>query len=281
MSILLGTPISKFYTSFDASTDESRWPVLICLLGGFRLLKAGQPVRLRNANKTRSFLVCLAMEKSYCVSREAILEMLWPNTESALASQSLNSLVHSLRRLLSDTIGGEPPVIHSDDCYRLNIDAGIGVDTDWFEALAFSGEHQERSGNMEAAVNFYRAAVNLYRGDLFSNLDTQSMIVGESLRGKYMTLLSRLADYSYADDDLRICLEYARRLLSLDPCREDAHRVVMRCYARQGERTQALRQYQLCETVLRNEFDILPEAATTNLYNQIRLNPDRLADLSA
>ncbi len=276
MSFVIGAQNLKIYTSFEASADESRWPVLICLLGGFRLLKAGQPVLLRNANKTKTFLACLALEKSYCMPREAILQTVWPDTDIALAGQSLNSLVHSLRILLSDIIGGEPPIVRSDDCYRLNIDAGIGVDADWFEALAFTGAQQERAGNMDGAINFYHAAINLYRGDLCSYADTQSILVGEALRAQYMTLLSRLADYYYARNDLMACQDCARRLLSLDPCREDAHRMVMRCYIRQGERTQALRQYRLCETVLRKEFDTFPEVATTNLYDQIRTHPDSL-----
>lgn len=47
----------------------------------------------------------------------------------------------------------------------------------------------------------------------------------------------------------------------------------MRCYVRQGERAEALRQYRLCESVLRVEFDALPEPATTALFAQIRLDP--------
>ncbi|NTU64270.1 MAG: alpha/beta hydrolase, partial [Chloroflexi bacterium] len=66
---------------------------------------------------------------------------------------------------------------------------------------------------------------------------------------------------------------YASRLLTVDPCREDAHRLAMRCYARRGERAQALRQYQVCETVLRSEFDAVPEPATRQLFDQIRLSP--------
>jgi DNA-binding SARP family transcriptional activator len=68
-------------------------------------------------------------------------------------------------------------------------------------------------------------------------------------------------------------LAYALRLIACDPCREDAHRVVMRARVRQGERAQALRQYRLCERVLREEFDARPEALTTELFERIRVDP--------
>lgn len=276
MSIMFGTSSTKLYKVSNSTVDESRWPVMICLLGNFRLLKAGQPITLRNAIKTKALLVNLALEKGYCIAREAILQTLWPNTDITLAGQSLNSLIYSLRKLLSDTIGGESPILHNDDCYRLNIEAGIGVDADWFETLAHTGEQHERAAKIEEAVSYYRSAVNLYRGDLCIYTDTQSMVIAESLRAHYLTLLARLADYYFATNDLSACLEHAQRLLAIDPCREDAHRVVMRCYTRQGERTQALRQYRLCETVLRSEFDTTPEGTTTALYDQIRLSPGNL-----
>ena len=58
-----------------------------------------------------------------------------------------------------------------------------------------------------------------------------------------------------------------------DPCREDAHRLIMRCYVRQGERAEALHQYRVCVNTLRVEFDSAPETATTILFEQIRLDP--------
>jgi hypothetical protein len=62
-------------------------------------------------------------------------------------------------------------------------------------------------------------------------------------------------------------------LLTHDPCREDGHRTAMRCHVRLGERAQALRQYMLCEAVLRTEFNAKPEPATTVLFDQVRLDP--------
>jgi hypothetical protein len=39
---------------------------------------------------------------------------------------------------------------------------------------------------------------------------------------------------------------------------------------------QALRQYRLCETVLRAEFDAAPELSTTALYDQLRQAPSSI-----
>jgi hypothetical protein len=43
---------------------------------------------------------------------------------------------------------------------------------------------------------------------------------------------------------------------------------------RSGQRAVALHQYQICVDILRKEFDTSPEAATTALFDQIRLQPE-------
>jgi DNA-binding SARP family transcriptional activator len=45
---------------------------------------------------------------------------------------------------------------------------------------------------------------------------------------------------------------------------------MMRCYLARGERTQALRQYRLCQQFLQAELETEPEPATTLLYETAR-----------
>jgi DNA-binding SARP family transcriptional activator len=65
----------------------------------------------------------------------------------------------------------------------------------------------------------------------------------------------------------------ALRLLSLDPLREAVQRALMRLYVRQGRRTAALKQYQVCVAVLWRELGVEPEPETRELYRQILLQP--------
>jgi DNA-binding SARP family transcriptional activator len=55
-----------------------------------------------------------------------------------------------------------------------------------------------------------------------------------------------------------------------DPLREDAHRGAMRCFARAGRRELALRQYQTCQKVLREELGVSPGEETERLGEVIR-----------
>jgi DNA-binding SARP family transcriptional activator len=202
---------------------------------------------------------------------------LWPDSDAALASQSLHTLVYSLNSLLGDaTLNRAAPVVNEGGAYRLNTAAGVGVDLARFEALALLGDRQRRAADDVAASIWYEAAIALYRGDLCGGGDVNAAIERERVRALYLTLAARLADFYQQQGNLTAALAHALRVLHLDPCREDAHRLAMRCYVRLGERAQALRQYQLCERILRAEFEMAPEAATTALFDQVRLAPEQV-----
>lgn len=259
----------------DTAAGESLTPVLICLLGSFVVLKMGHPVHLNGGGKAAALLCFLGLQAAQGSGSEALLHMLWPDSPLHLASQSLHSLVYSLHKLLGDVLGGAAPVVYLDGSYRLNAQAGVVVDIACFDALAEAGDREERAGDRTAAMAAYSKAVSLYRGDLqvpgVGGL--HAIIERERLCACYLSLQARLAAYHFSEGQYMVCLQYIRRLLAHDPCREDAHRLAMRCYVRQGERAAALRQYQLCREILQHEFDAEPEPATSMLFEQVRLAP--------
>jgi len=249
-------------------------PVLICLLGSFRVLKAGASVPVRSGGKSAMLLSSLALRDRHGASRESLIETLWPDADVARSGHALNSLISALRKLLSDVLAGASPIIYRGGTYELNIDAGVGVDIVHFDNLARTAERQLREGDMTAAVRSWRQAVALYRGDVCSVDDgVRTIMQRERLRALYLSLLGRLADRSFRERDYAAALGYALRLLSHDPCREDAHRLTMRCHVRLGERAQALRQYRVCEQILASEFEARPEPTTYALFEQVRLDP--------
>jgi DNA-binding SARP family transcriptional activator len=241
------------------------------LLGGFQLFRNGQPVEVRSRGKTERLLALLGLARRG-VPREELLDGLWPDSEPVLAGQALNSLVHSLRGLLGSALGGASPVVWTAGSYHLNEAAGVTTDVACFEALVRQGEQHERAGRPDLAGQAYAGAVRLYRGDL-SGSTVQAIMERERLRACFLSLLVRLADRAFDEGEFSACLEHALRLLAHDPCREDAHRLVMRCHVRRGERAQALRHYATVRAILHTEFQTEPEAATLALFERIRLDP--------
>jgi DNA-binding SARP family transcriptional activator len=256
----------------ESRTDGAS-PIQVCLFGGLTVLKQGRPVRWRGGTKTEAMLLSLALDARRGVPRERLLTQLWPGSELALANQSLNSLIHGLHRMLGDEISGAPPVVHSGEIYRLNVEAGIAVDITTFEELARRGDRYWGAGDYSAARDCYQQAVDLYRGDLHAGIDLSVLAERERLRNSYLVMVGRLADIACRDNDYSSAVECASLVLRHDACREDAHRLLMRCYAQLGQRVPALRQYLLCERLLREGLDAVPEPATRALFDRLRLDP--------
>ena len=247
--------------------------VFVGLLGPFQILKVGKPVSLRSGGKAEQLLSSLAVHPHVGVHHETLVEQIWPDTPLPLARQCLHTLTHCLKTQLADALGGQPPIVRIQNHYALNLDGGLKVDVLEFESAAGVGGRLHSAGATAAAIESYERAIILYRGDLTSWSDISGLLERERLRALCLTTLARLADAHFELANYAEALKSAVRLLAVDPCREDAHRMAMRAYVRSGARAQALRQYNLCRVILKDEFDAVPEPATQALFNLIRTDP--------
>jgi DNA-binding SARP family transcriptional activator len=138
----------------------------------------------------------------------------------------------------------------------------------------------ERHVAADSLENLQQAAA-LYGSDLLDNLSfdddaLEAWCAAERtrLRDRFYEALATLTSH-YSDTlNLDAAIETGRRLVGLDPLREDAHRSLMRIYQRVGRRADALKQYRLCVDILRRELNVEPEPATTRLYHEFRRRRD-------
>src|SRR5918998_1770284 len=100
----------RSFTVIDACSDDASWPVMISLLGNFRLLVAGRLVPIRAGGKREALLGHLALQHDRRVSRERLVQAIWPESELALGLNSLNNLVYKLNRSLGPALQGAAAV---------------------------------------------------------------------------------------------------------------------------------------------------------------------------
>jgi predicted ATPase len=68
-------------------------------------------------------------------------------------------------------------------------------------------------------------------------------------------------------------LDLARRLLTMEPWREEAHRALMALMAQRGQRSAALAQFVACRRTLAAELGTEPSPTTIALYERLRAGP--------
>ena len=258
-----------------AAVPAAAVPVLICLLVQFQVMGRGGVLR-NNSQKAEQLLSTLALSPHQATARSFLLDVLWPDTNSVQSGVLLRGLLHKVRLWFAGLLNGQPLVVRDEDTFRLNLDAGVRVDMMEFERHVACGDQAVRWNKEAEALQHYADAAHLYRGDLLAYSCADVEIERERLRGLYLRATGHLAHQHFSDGDFLKAIDYAQRMLRTNPFHEDAHRVIMRSYARRNERGQALRQFQLCQSMLYSEFNIQPELETLALYELIRLHPARV-----
>src|SRR5262245_14831194 len=208
------------------------------LLGGFELRSGHGRDAPPSGRKVRALLACLALSAGKPWPREKLMALLWSDRGEEQARASLRQALAELRRAL-----GEPSPLRTEhDTVGLD-PAMIALDAIEFERLA-------KAGHLDKAAA-------LYRGPLLDGHGVRDEAFEEWLgveRGRLHDLAVDLLDRLAASQTGDAAIETAQRLLQLDPAREETHRLLMRLYAADGQRAQALRQYQQCRETLQREL---------------------------
>ncbi|NJL73603.1 MAG: hypothetical protein HC888_19830 [Candidatus Competibacteraceae bacterium] len=128
-------------------------------------------------------------------------------------------------------------------------------------------------------VERLRGALTLYQGGFLEGLnlkdapefDEWQALTREDLLHHAGWALERVVEIDAAEGNLAPALKAARRWLALDTLNESAHRALMLLLARDGKQSAALRQYESCERLLRDELGQEPDEETADLAERIRL----------
>jgi DNA-binding SARP family transcriptional activator len=234
----------------------------LTLLGGFETRLADRAVRLP-IKKTQALLAYGALHAGRAQSREKLATLLWGDSEDDHARNSLRQALFVLRAALP---AGWARQILSVNGNTVTVDpALVSVDVVTFEQLMVEGT-PEALGQ----------AVELYRGDLLEgfSLDEEPFEEWlfherERLRGHVMEVLAKLLRHQREQGSPDVAIATARRLLTLDPCQEPVHRVLMSLLARTGRLNEARQQYEHCVDALKRELALEPEAETQQLWESL------------
>ncbi|MEV5963647.1 BTAD domain-containing putative transcriptional regulator [Kribbella sp. NPDC051952] len=259
------------YAPAPAQTAPRQGVLEARLLGSLEVRLDGAPVRSWNGQRGTSVLRYLLHRRRHACARDELLEEFWPGVPPAAARNRLQVAVSGLRKAFLD-VSSVNLVEYADGTYRINEDLTVEVDVETFERELCAGAAAERAHTKDEARTAYHRAIALYRGDFVSDapFEQWTVLPRESLRIKLIDALDRLSRIELAEGRIDDCIATAHRMLDLDPCREDAHRLLMRCYASQGRTYQAIRQYGFCERILRATIDTGPALDTIRLYDAIR-----------
>ena len=246
-------------------------PVLtVHLLGNMRVSVNDAPIDSWSSRRGRSLFAYLLTHRDAWQQREVLMEVFWPESRPEAARNSLNVAMHGLRQILR-TATNVPVIVFVGTAYRIHPDVCVWVDVEEFDRRVEDGRRHEAAGDIDDAMRNYESAAALCRGTFLADYPYEDWAVRlrERLRLARLDTLDRLSSLYYGLGRYAAASTLCRQIIDDDPCREDAHRQLMRCYSRQGQPHLALLQYRACVSVLEEELGIQPSAATVEVRDRM------------
>jgi DNA-binding SARP family transcriptional activator len=180
--------------------------------------------------------------------------MLWPDSGEDTARNNMRQL---LRRFRVSTgvdlvLGGEV----------ISLSERVTTDAVELEAHVFAGRHAQalaQAGSLLGTLDF----------DDCPDFEAWLLRAREQLEALRRRAASAEADACEQRGDLAGALQFAERLLGLDPLSEEAYRRLMRLHYLAGDRMAALSLFERCRAMLREEYDATPHPDTLALARDV------------
>lgn len=207
------------------------------------------------SQKAKYLLAMLAAAGDNPVSEDKILECFWPGS----VQKGRNCLYWStstLRQCLKADGFEMDPIVRTASGLQLNPEIPRWHDLELFEKLADS----VRKGSTNAYnIEEYLHVLDLYRGPYLEGAYYDWAVNDRHrLEVQASELLSRFIDWTLQKQRYSNTLDYALRLLDIDPSHSEAHLAVMKAFLGLGKAKDALEHFDRTEKLLRAEYDEEP-----------------------
>jgi ATP/maltotriose-dependent transcriptional regulator MalT/DNA-binding SARP family transcriptional activator len=225
-----------------------RDPVRIQALGGFRVLRAGEPVPAEEwqSRKARDLLKVLVARRGRAVPREALMEALWPDEDPAKLSNRLSVALSTVRTVL------DPDRRHPGDRFvkadkHVVALAHVPVDVEEFLAAAAAGLDRFASGERAEALSLLTAAEATFTGDFLEDDPYEDWAVSlrEEARAAYLAVARTLARAAAEAAEHDQAVRYHLRVLERDAYDEEAHLGLVATLVAAGRHGEARRRYRI------------------------------------
>jgi len=251
--------------------DDDALPALyITCFGRFSVKRSGKLVTLCSNRTGQAILRYLVTQSGYRATLDRLVLTLLPEGDPDASIHKVRVAVSALRRSLNEHYSscyGSGYILCKSEVYQLNPAVHIRTDADDFLALYHAG--REAGGN--TAATYYEAACRLYTGpflveDIYADW---SFLQRGQLSHIYLAMCGALTEYYLSIGHHEAAIKWATRALLENRCDEKAHQQLIRAYALEGRRSEALLQYQICMRILAEELGVPPSLETVNLFQTI------------
>jgi len=214
----------------------------------------------------RWLLTYLVLRRHDQLSRDQLIDALWPTDPPAAAETAVYALVSKLRAAIG------PDLLSSRESVRLTLPAEAWVDIE----AARDGIHRAESAVAlgEWGRAWGAAQISLFvarRGFLPDDELAWATPVRRELEELYVRALETYATAALhlGGTELATSERSARELVAAAPFRESGHRTLMRALAAEGNAAEALVAYESLRRLLSEELGVAPSKQSRDLHQAL------------
>ena len=239
----------------------------VCLFGTYPIRVDGSPYYLGISGTTERLFQYLLVHAGKETRREYLADLFWRTSSLARQRSALNSAIWRIKRQINDLEGID--LLCDGPAVALQIATSVTVDINEFTDIVHSVSLHEPIS--ETTAERLYEVLNASDVPFMDGVDSDWVLTERerlfNLQIRGMTILMHWLGQERRYED---ALEIGRKLLAADPGREAAQCEVMWLYVLNGQRAQALRQYQDFSSWLKQELGVEPMPETRALYDHIR-----------
>jgi DNA-binding SARP family transcriptional activator len=246
--------------------------IRIELMGNFQVVCEGSEAVRFHPGRPAALLGYLATQFGRKISRDIVMEVLWPEVEETSGRNRLKQTLSVLRRQLGADESSLAEIIVTDRDF-LSIDtSNVLVDVVQFESLLRTAESVTKDSER---LPLLAQGLGLFRGEfLYGFYDDWILTERERLEGQRAEILRTLIPKLEAAGDVTTAINYARLWVKSDQLNEEAAGALIRLLLVSGNRQEAERQFRILERILRQELGIKPAPWIPALLEQIYVPPE-------
>ncbi|MBW7884405.1 MAG: hypothetical protein H3C34_17545, partial [Caldilineaceae bacterium] len=243
---------------------ETQAPPLLAvrLMGDFSLARGGEPVAdaVWPRPVVKKLFQYFALHQGEKLPRDRIVEDLWPNDDPASAAATFRKVHSWLRGVLEPYLRPKAPSRYFDvegDVYTFDPHGRVTVDVTHFQRIVSSALAQAEQYDVPPLADDLLAMLEQWQ-PLLPAVPYEDWLIEsrEHLQNLYVEGCLYVANAAFVRGTLREAMRWAQRALDAAPWLEEAYQILMRCHARLGERTLALRVYASAQAALREELGV-------------------------
>lgn len=270
-------PTSEEKKDKSSLNDETRQYLEIHTLGTFRVLRNGRiPITGQQwgGNRTKLLLKAILVHGIHDIPKDIIVEDLWPESAPRSAGQNFKVTLHRLRKIL------EPDLEKHEKSSFVHLNGGLvsldkthcRVDVQSFLTCCKDIKRAVLAKETNTILAMGRRVIDLYQGDFLPEDPYAPWVEMKrlALKDEYITTLLMMADIYEDQDRLEEAAGCCRSAIAADACLERANAKLMRLYAHQGRKNDAVSVYRKLKSALKEDLGVEPDQAITALYLRVR-----------